>query len=281
MLSLTYLNEFRHSAPQYRNHWSLGRHALSGRSGIGGLSCLYSCLVVRDRTRRAAVLAVLSALAALPLAGACGGGAAKPAPEIRVGSVPPPVAKIAVVPPDANGLAPFPSWPKACDLLTDADVRGLLPQSFRIQHRSADLTFNLQHSALDPGRQQAVAGASCGISWWLPGDSSDPTVNSPTVQLHVSLAAVGTPALVRTNYFRDTGSVNYHAVPLDFGADECAEEFGETYECRRQQVAFSIGWELHTQGMDRFQGQGRDTTKQFFDQHVGVELVRAVIAKLP
>jgi hypothetical protein len=234
-----------------------------------------------DRTRRGALFAALTALlAALPLAGACGGSAARPAPEIRVGSVPPPAARIAVPSPDANGLAPFASWPKACDLLTDADVRALLPQAFRIQHRSEDVTFDLRHGALAPGRQQAVAGASCSISWWLPGGSSDPKFDSPTVELSVSLVAVGAPALVRTNYW-DAQTANFHVVQQDLGADECVEQFSESYQCRRQQVAFSIGWTLHSQAMDRFQGQGDATFKQFFGQHVGVELVRAVVAKLP
>jgi hypothetical protein len=255
-------------------------HAIAvRRSGTAHPILLYCRLVVGDRTRRNA-LALIITLAVLSLAAACGGSSTKPVPEIRVGSVPPPGAKVAVQPPAQNGLAPFQSWPKACDLLTDADVRALLPQSYRIQHRSEDVTFDLQHRPLDPSRQQAVAGAACTISWWLPGGSPSLDPNEPSVAVSLSLIAVGAPALVKTNYYQQTDSSD-RVVQPDLGADECVQPpGGVSYLCRRQQVAFSLGWHL-APDVDRFRGQGGATSQRFFAEHVGVELVRAVVARLP
>jgi hypothetical protein len=103
-----------------------------------------------------------------------------PAPEIDLGTAPRRVAKLSLPAVPKDEFAAGRRWPRACTLLSDAEIRALVPQADRIRRDGAPgrpefRTKIYQANPFGPAvytgdevRAVAVPEQTCTITFWLP-----------------------------------------------------------------------------------------------------------------
>ena len=244
-------------------------------------------VVVRVRTG-----ALLAACAAALVA--CG-GAAPLAPELALGTAPAGQRPVALPAFPPGGIGAGPQWPHACDLLTDDEVRAVLPQATGIARAGAADTID--HALLadlgvgDPAAPDiAVPERSCTLAVGLPAvdDTGAAARVSGTIEVRVTM--VGGADTV--GYFWSPFQSQPLPGPVD---DRCVEEFPDhrpdpsigTFGCRADAIAVTLttglpipdGWHL------RLAGDPADTDAavvgQWFRERVGPALVGVVARRLP
>ncbi|WP_395107764.1 hypothetical protein [Actinomadura sp. SCN-SB] len=124
---------------------------------------------------------------------------------------------------DPSGHFAFDQWPPACSLLTKAELASVLPQARNITHKQQDGKFRLRFS----GRRVTAKGASCTITFGLPGMTGSVTISEDA-----------TGRLVDTRQNRLTENPG----KVDVGGG-CTTDNTIKIECKRGQVAFSL--EVH------------------------------------
>ncbi|MDN3351169.1 hypothetical protein [Actinomadura sp. DC4] len=223
------------------------------------------------RTRRTAVAALAGGLLT---AGAC--APARTTPPIRVAA--PRIGTPTVSPPpaEADGLSRFDSWPKACDLLTAADVRAVLPQITKITQTPREQQIKVTNLGDGEGDDRDAPDTSCETRFWVAGTEKKRHAEPDLIR--VEDVAVGDTDTVKDNYETLAGS--RPRIPGGLGALECVRDVTDYY-CRTSRVAFSVGTGPSLY-IDRFVGQPKKVeARTYWVGTVLPEFVRSIAAKLP
>jgi hypothetical protein len=221
--------------------------------------------------------AVLAPVLAVTLAACSHAAPPKPLPPLILGSAPAtPTGHIKTNQPldSYTGYVGAYSWPSACDLITDQDIRSIFPQATgRIQHKVGEQKFQFPD-----GNEFDVPNAQCSISFHLP-------TNDEAAVIGTSIEAIGDPDLVRENGETDRDAVRNCAYRAGFAV----------YVCGRIEVSAGIDqlplqMDTATGTVDRYQVAGKITTftvkqydaeDKFMDTHINEQLIRATLSKLP
>lgn len=221
-------------------------------------------MITRLQTR-AAVGAVLAALAS-------GCAEAPPPPTIAIRDAPASPAKLTLAKPAKGGLVPGPKWPKACDLLSSADIQAILPEATDIEHRGLEAQFEVVEGRnLARLREVQVPQRSCQIEFNLPHADEDASSELRSATIQVQLDAVGSPKIAEMNYNALGDLVE------GSGADECRTLTDTNYNCLAGGVVFTVDGSAAPDLV--FEGQqGKATT--FYGHRVLQEFVKLIAAKV-
>lgn len=232
---------------------------------------------VKTRRRLATVLVATCGMVLM----GCGAGEPERHPVVAVGVAPSPSSPVALASPDGTGLLPLNSWPRACDLLTETDVRAVLPQTTKVESKLGDLTFkNADLHARE--RSLDVTNVRCTHTVWLPGTYP---AELPATYLNLTVRAAGTPKLARLNYDKYVKEHGDTACPTEFdplGLDACHHNaLHDRWVILKNGVAIEFTANVPT--LDgRFAGQGADEqVRDFWHRQVTPRFVTAIVTKLP
>jgi hypothetical protein len=173
------------------------------------------------------------------------------------------------------------AWPQGCGLLTDGDVRAILPQARSIRHQSTTRVFTINPAGQAQGTEVTTRGTSCSVAFTVPARKSGKKSRQAEIRLDVGLDAVGTPDAVMNNYVRHGRQPT--AVTQSLGAPECSTD-PTSYACRTARAAFYVHWSSIPSSVWKFSGQngtGTGAVNAFFHDRVAPEFVKAVAQKLP
>lgn len=197
-------------------------------------------------------------------------------PPIRVAAPRIAATRMPAVPAEAHGLTPFDGWPRACGLLTAADLRAVLPQVTKVTQTPHDQRIVVTNLGDGPGEDRDAPEASCETRFWVAGTERNRRARPDLVR--VEDIAVGDADTVRDNYDRIAGA--RRRIPGGLGAAECVLD-GTDYHCRMPHVAFSVGTGPAL-SIARFAGQPKHVAAMtYWVRDVLPELVRSVASKLP
>jgi hypothetical protein len=190
------------------------------------------------------------------------------APRISTTHIPLPSA-------EADGLAQFRQWPKACDLLTADDMKAVLPQITKVAESPQGQNIKIMNLAGGGGDGDAP-DTSCEIKFWIAGTEKK-RLSRPDI-LRVEDIAVGDSATVKDNY--DSLAHSKPKATGDLGALECVLD-RVNYYCRMSNIAFSVSAES-TLYIASFVGQPKQTeARAYWVKTVIPGFVRSVASKLP
>lgn len=142
------------------------------------------------------------------------------------------------LPRDSSGAFAFDRWPKACDLLTDADIQAVLPQVTTVVRQPEDqkitLLQDLSVNAIPrPPRTVTAKGARCSYRLELPGVFR----KGVTPSLSVNVIYAGTPDAVKLNF----SSLGSNEEPVEIPDAECrGSKTSAQVSCRKGPLAFSV-----------------------------------------
>lgn len=209
------------------------------------------------------------------------------------------------LPRDPSGAFEFARWPRACDLLTDADIKTMLPQLTQVKREPEDQEISLlpeisNDAVPAPERRVTAKGANCKYRLQLPAAGlrdRDDTPGSSGASLVVSVEYAGTPKAVKLNF---SGDVNANPIKVPDGRCYVTKN-SASVDCRTGSLAFSIssdiqpvefeGSKFKSEGrksIARYRVKGKTTTftdgvlrsNKFLRDHLSVELVKTVLAKI-
>jgi hypothetical protein len=230
--------------------------------------------------------------------------AAAPAPLVDVGAAPARPAKLSLSAVREVDVGDAALWPRACSLVSDAELRAVLPQASQIRRVGAprELTFvtnTYEPSPLDgsllPPRQSSktvnVPEQSCDISFQLPHKQGEQPID-PVATITVRVEAMGHPKAV-IGYGAFTASERLQRFAKANGATRCSDHFGNVgyYACTKGKLTLAVEGRLAVHrdyGSDRdvevvrFDGQPETGTAQdFYDQTVLREVMALLLRKTP
>jgi hypothetical protein len=200
--------------------------------------------------------------------------------EVRVvslGSAPPAEHRIKVPKAGPEGFTPPGSWPKACDLLTKADMRAILPDITELTQESKQLRFTVRTPDGISRGERGVPGGHCTYIYYLAGTETEEYQESYKGWLNVTVEIAGAPDIVEENY-----ASMAHGTETDaLGATTCVEQSTSEYFCRTRRLAFTVHSVNLPYGF-RFEDQPADAEDMtsYFHEHAMPEFVRAVTSKL-
>ncbi|MCW2858679.1 MAG: hypothetical protein JWP48_387 [Actinoallomurus sp.] len=232
---------------------------------------------MRHRRRRAAAAALAGALAtATPALASCDPAVRRTTPPIRVAAPRIAASRVSLPPAEADGLTRFDSWPRACELLTPADLRAALPQITKVVQTPREQRIRVTNLGDGPGDDRDAPGSSCETRFWVAGTEKKARAQPDLVR--VEDIAVGDTDTVKDNYDSLAGSSPRVAGGL--GTLECALAAADYY-CRMPHIAFSVGTGP-TLYIDSFVGQPKTMeARTYWVRDVLPALVRSVASKLP
>ncbi|MFJ4184989.1 hypothetical protein [Kitasatospora sp. NPDC089509] len=172
-------------------------------------------------TTRAHALSAATALAgaaALLLAG-CG----TEVPALKFGSAQPSGDRLAAQPPSGRSLK-LAQWPHGCEVLSDAEIKAILPQADSIKRQPVKVTiinFNPLTEA-DPGTTGDAPDAGCKFGFGLP-DKYESKSNS---SITLTFTAVADPALVTKSYAKDLARAREDATKYHKEFDDLGTSLG-------------------------------------------------------
>ncbi|MEU4434989.1 hypothetical protein [Nocardia rhamnosiphila] len=234
-------------------------------------------------------------------------GSPEPPPAVQLGAAPEtptgPRYPGATVHP--SGFYQFDQWPKACDLLTDADFRTIFPQVTETRRVSENRTLEFL-PVLVPGAARPpdtpdkvrVTDAACTVALAIPGIDFDPAaeIYMSGAQVMVEVGAAGSAEVVQLNGPKPATG----AQEITVGAARCYGTAGANeLSCLTPHVAFEVWTEIDyniqddEQNIIRYQ-RGAETTAwprdggpdgvarrwEWERSVITPELVKAIAAKL-
>jgi hypothetical protein len=196
---------------------------------------------------------------------------------ISLGSAPSTGPRITVPKAGPEGITPPSSWPKACDLLTKADMRAILPDITYLTQESEQLRFTVR--TLEGTRRgvRRIPGGHCTYIYYLAGTQTEEFKESYKGWLNVTVELAGDPEVVETNY-----EAMVHGDETDaLGAERCVLQSVGEYLCRTQDLVFTVH-AIHVPYGFRFEDQPEDAEDMttYFSEHAMPEFVKAVTSKL-
>ncbi|KQX56281.1 MULTISPECIES: hypothetical protein [unclassified Streptomyces] len=222
--------------------------------------------------------AVLAVLAPLALA-----GCSSPPPALEFGAAGPSGPELAARPADGGSL-PVAEWPNACEVLSDDEIRSILPQATDFAREPVKVTiidFNpLAQSA--PGTTGDVEAGGCTYKFGLPS-AYESTHNS---SIRVTFTAIADPSLVRQSYAEDLADARKDAprrkkefrdLGTSLGAAGCfLPDVSDGPTCYRGPYQFEVG------GMSTADGVGEYAeSDKNWSAKVLTEVARTVSARIP
>jgi hypothetical protein len=223
------------------------------------------------RRGRAAALAT-----GVLMAASCAPAAERTTPAIRVAKPRIGATHMSLAPAEADGLTRFDSWPRACELLTPADVEAVLPQVTKVVQTPREQQIRVTNLGDGAGDDRDAPGSSCETRFWVAGTEKKRHAQPDLVR--VEDIAVGDTDTVKDNYDSLAGS--RPRVPGGLGALECVLAAPDYY-CRLPHIAFSVsaGPSLY---IEDFVGQPKKVeARTYWVNNVLPEFIRSVAAKLP
>lgn len=202
------------------------------------------------------------------------------------------------LPLDPSGAFAFDQWPKACDLLTDAAIKAVLPQTTEVKREPEDQEINIISAGSGaPPRAVTAEGAKCSYKLDLPDVGSVAELGG---SLLVSVDHAGTPEAVEQNFSADVND------PIEVPDGQCyVRDRSSGVSCRKGPLAFSISSTFFSQevkddgtSIDRYRVNGKTTTftapvgtsdaavqengrkEEFRRDALDVELAKTVLAKV-
>ena len=220
--------------------------------------------------------ALVTALAALTVItmSAC----SSPAP-IALGSAPAsPSDKINLsLPMDPSGFYDFNSWPRACDLLSDGDLRAVFPQATDIARVPEDLKLTVlpdfsPFSNGNGGGTHTVRGAQCTFTFSLPGIERRAGDRWTGYSLEREIEATGSTEVVRENRPKANNEyVGGASTNLAFSIKDLTGNFSQDDGT----IRFQRGDQITTFTRDQLVQRSDFMTRQILP-----ELVKTITAKL-
>lgn len=232
------------------------------------------------RTNPLFAATALAGAAVLLLAG-CG---SKEVPALRFGSAQPSGNRLAAQPPSGRSLA-LAQWPRACEVLSDAEIKAILPQADGIKRQPVKVTvINFDPlSKADQGTTGDVPEGGCTFGFGLP-DTYESTGNS---SIKLTFTAVADPALVAKSYADDLArarddATKYHKEFADLGtslgpqgcyADDLARG---NLTCHQGPYAFEVSGTSTARGVGEYPKADRNWSDKVLRQ-----VVRTLSARMP
>ncbi|MER7951520.1 hypothetical protein ABTY59_29405 [Streptomyces sp. NPDC096079] len=135
-------------------------------------------------------------------------GCSSEPPPLEFGAAKPSGPRLAARPP-ANASLTLGQWPNACEVLSDEEIRAILPQAKDVAREPVKVTIidfsPLSESA--PGTTGDVPAGGCEFRFGLPA-AYESAHNS---SVKVTFTAIADPALVERNYAEDLTSAKKRA----------------------------------------------------------------------
>ncbi len=199
----------------------------------------------------------------------------------------------------SSGFYEFDQWPKACNLVADADIRAVFPQVTDIEKVASDTNLMLLSplEAWEPSHTVRVGGARCAVAMALPGITFDAAEFPPRAgaEVMVEVLAAGSAGAVYRNRpepSRDNPVVTIAGVP-------CVGAGGNGLVCATLYVVFEVSVTAeYTRQVDEFTAirylHGGETVawaresatdelrrqREWERSVIVTELVEAIVAKL-
>lgn len=210
------------------------------------------------------------------------------------------------LPRDPSGAFAFDRWPRACDLLTDGEIKAVLPQIRKLRREADDqqITINQPIIGGTPGvapRDVTAVGVRCTVMLDLP-DAGLKLDSGSFSNLLMTVEAAGSRGFVKQNFLVDRDH------PIRTSKGRCyVQRSAAGVACIVGRLAFSISssfsyHDIDTTGdrrwTDRYEVGGRITkfsgltggsgpvpkesqrTMQFRRDHLDIELAKIVLRKL-
>lgn len=226
------------------------------------------------------VIASAMAVMFVLTAAACGGSSE--AAPVKIGAAPTqqtPVSLPAVAP--GGGLAPLDRWPSGCSMLTDADIKAILPQAEKFERETRSGDVRIFDELGRPTREDTAKESGCGITFWLPKQSR--TQKVPSVSMSVIVEVVGTPSVVNLNWSQLAGR-SFSKID-SYSADECkSNQATGQYRCRKGGMSIALvsdAASLYIAEFENQTGEGRPAMVAHWQERVVPELLKAITGKMP
>lgn len=169
---------------------------------------------------------------------AVGAGCSSAPPAVQFGTAEPSGSKLGVSA-AAGDYLPAAQWPDACSLLTDQELRSVLPQTSEVARKQQSLDL---HTIGAHGHTDHIPSAGCRITFRLPAKNSG--TNSDIVLM---IRDIGDSSLMKKQ-LQDSIAVRTGATAIGaaWGADACySEQFSSgglnpTADCVAGQYYFDV-----------------------------------------
>jgi hypothetical protein len=204
-------------------------------------------------------------------------GTAQPSLVVRFGTAQPSGSKLGLHAP-AGGYLPAAQWPDSCTLLSDQELRSVLPQASDISHKQKALDLMRSDTDFHTDR---IPAAGCEISFRLP--AKDHGTNS---QVALMILAIGDPSLMKKQ-LQDRMATQTDSTPVGagWGADDCySERFSSggidpTAYCVAGQYCFDVSVGSRADYFERKGDQDNSGVQEVHDK-VLPQVVRIIAAAM-
>ncbi|MCP9625289.1 hypothetical protein FOH10_07550 [Nocardia otitidiscaviarum] len=231
----------------------------------------------------------------------------EPPPPVRLGAAPVTATgpRYEGAPLHSSGFYEFDQWPKACNLITDTDIRAIFPQVTDTERFAVhqDLMLTAPLSALEPPEPEwarervRVGGALCTVAMALPGIAFEADELPPRsgAEVTIEVIAAGSAGVV----YRNRPQPFPADPPITVAGIPCVAAQGNSLVCATLYVLFQVSMTVeYTRQVDEYTAIrylhgtetvafGREPDKdelrrqREWERSVIVrELVEAVVAKL-
>ncbi|TDD63643.1 hypothetical protein E1293_42780 [Actinomadura darangshiensis] len=207
-------------------------------------------------------------------------------PPVKVGGAAPsgPMIMSSVIP-DGAGFQPGPSWPNACEALTDAEIRAVLPQARSITRHPRDIKVGYLSQNLKSGGSLTAENADCTYEFMLPKETK--------ATITVQERAIASRDTIDLNWWQD---LQHSGTKGLYGAERCTT--GTAVVCRQGSMYYNVSLYIDAQGVDArehrvlridrngkvtahyFDLKGARDTARFVDATITPELAKTINAKV-
>jgi hypothetical protein len=210
-------------------------------------------------------------------------GCGSETPALKFGSAKPSGAKLAAQPPQ-NGSVPLSQWPDGCKVLSDKEIKAILPQATGFERTPVKVTI-LNFNPLaesDPDTTGDVPAGGCEYKFGLP-DEYESEGNS---SIKITFTAVADPALVAKDYTEDRdnkrrASAKYKEKFQDLGDSLGPEgcylpDVSQGPTCHQGPYQFEVSGRSSADGVGEYPKAERNWSKKVLR-----EVVRTLSARMP
>ncbi|CAM5301410.1 hypothetical protein SAVIM338S_00450 [Streptomyces avidinii] len=218
-----------------------------------------------------------------------------PPKPVEFGSARPAGANLGIRP-EAGSVVLLSQWPDACELVSDEEVRAILPQAKRIERKPVNVTILNMNPLVEtrPGTTGEVPRGGCEFEFALPSKSGDTVTNS---DFTVTVTALAEPALTTESHEDDKNSdateKGFKDLAASWGAEDCYS-VGEglssvVAHCRQGPFLFKVRGSSRAEGVSPGPAKGAKAAenieaekkrRQVWTDKVLPEVVRTVSARM-
>lgn len=226
---------------------------------------------------------------------------AAPVPQITVGTAPAEPARLSLPTIKKVDVAEPEQWPRACSLVTDDEVRAVLPQAtqFRREGKANEMRFvtKTYHPSpygggLGPPTEKhrafTVPEQACDIHFQLPHKYQDRPTHGGVASLTVEVKAMGHPRAVAGFAFLSDPKFKKF---VDRNRAGFCSGTPNRITCTKKQLTLTLTGNIQYLTTPilseddvpilRFAGQPVDVTADYYDQKVVLEIMGLMLRKIP